>query len=289
MANMIINELKEIIREQTQKGFSDAYIRNALKEYLQVYVLNYLYTTDQYKQSLIFTGGTCLRHCFNLNRLSEDIDFDQLSPVDIKQLANDLLGYFSKKYLYNDLKVSIKQRGRQLLLKLPVLRALKLVTQSESDLLYVKLDISLSESKNFQTKTTLKNIYGFNYVMRHYSLSDLMSGKIAAVLTRQRFWGESNQATIKGRDYFDLLWFLDKQIIPNLQRINDLIKENLSSKELVDRLNEKVDLVTSKFKLDFKRDLFPFVALSETSISDYLESYQSNYLDKVKYLLNTSQ
>ena len=288
MAGMIINELKEIIREQTQKGFSDAYIRNALKEYLQVYVLNYLYTTDQYKQSLIFTGGTCLRHCFNLNRLSEDIDFDQLSTVDIKQLANDLLGYFSKKYLYSDLKVSIKQRGRQLLLKFPVLRALKLVTQSESDLLYVKLDISLSESKNFQTKTTLKNIYGFNYVMRHYSLSDLMSGKIAAVLTRQRFWGESNQATIKGRDYFDLLWFLDKQIIPNLQRINDLIKENLSSKELVDRLNEKVDLATGKFKLDFKRDLLPFVALSETSISDYLESYQSNYLDKVKYLLNTT-
>lgn len=284
MANMIINELKEIIREQTQKGFSDAYIRNALKEYLQVYVLNYLYTTDQYKQSLIFTGGTCLRHCFDLNRLSEDIDFDQLSPVDIKQLANDLLGYFSKKYLYSDLKVSIKQRGRQLLLKFPVLRALKLVTQSESDLLYVKLDISLSESKKFQTKTTLKNIYGFNYVMRHYSLSDLMSGKIAAVLTRQRFWGESNQATIKGRDYFDLLWFLDKQIIPNLQRINDLIKENLSSKELVDRLNEKVDLATSKFKLDFKRDLLPFVALSETSISDYLESYQSNYLDKVRLM-----
>ncbi|MFH1280671.1 MAG: nucleotidyl transferase AbiEii/AbiGii toxin family protein [Candidatus Beckwithbacteria bacterium] len=286
MANMIINELKEIIREQTQKGFSDAYIRNALKEYLQVYVLNYLYITDQYKQSLIFTGGTCLRHCFNLNRLSEDIDFDQAFPIDIQQLANDLLSYFSKKYLYSNLKVSIKQRGRQLLLKFPVLRALKLVTQSESDLLYVKLDISLSESKNFQTKTTLKNIYGFNYVMRHYSLSDLMSGKIAAVLTRQRFWGESNQATIKGRDYFDLLWFLDKQIIPNLQRINDLIKENLSSKELVDRLNEKVDLATSKFKLDFKRDLLPFVALSETSISDYLESYQSNYLDKVKYLLN---
>ena len=125
--------------------------------------------------------------------------------------------------------------------------------------------------------------------MRHYSLADLMSGKIAAVLTRQRFWGESNQATIKGRDYFDLLWFLDKQIIPNLPRINDLIKETLSSKEFVDRLNEKVDLATSKFKLDFKRDLLSFVALSEPSISDYLESYQDNYLEKVQYLLNTSQ
>ena len=289
MAGMIINELKEIIREQTLKGLSGAYIRNALKEYLQVYVLNFLYTTDQYKQFLIFTGGTCLRHCFNLNRLSEDIDFDQLTAIDIKQLANDLSDYFRKKYFYSGLKISIKQKGRQLLLKFPVLRTLKLVTQSESDWLYVKLDISLSDSKNFQTRTTLKNIYGFNYVMRHYSLSDLMSGKIAAVLTRQRFWGESNQATIKGRDYFDLLWFLDKQIIPNPQRINDLIKENLSSKELVDRLNEKVDLATGKFKLDFKRDLLPFVALSETSISDYLESYQSNYLDKVKYLLNTTQ
>jgi len=286
---MIISELKEIIREQTQKGFFDAYIRNALKEYLQVYVLNYLYTTDQYKQSLIFTGGTCLRHCFNLNRLSEDIDFDQRSPVDIKQLSNDLLGYFSKKYLYSDLKISIKQRGRQLLLKFPVLHALELASPSESDLLYVKLDISSSTSKNFQTQTTLKNLYGFNYVMRHYSLPDLMSGKIAAILTRQRFWGKSNQATIKGRDYFDLLWFLDKQIIPNLQRINDLIKEDLSSKELVDKLNKKVELAINKFKLDFKRDLLPFVALSEISINDYLKSYQNNYLDKVKYLLKTNQ
>ncbi|PIP87766.1 hypothetical protein COW80_04150 [Candidatus Beckwithbacteria bacterium CG22_combo_CG10-13_8_21_14_all_01_47_9] len=289
MASMIINELKEIIREQTQKGLSGAYIRNALKEYLQVYVLNFLYTTDQYKQALIFTGGTCLRHCFNLNRLSEDIDFDQLAAIDVKQLANSLSDYFSKKYLYSDLKISIKQKGRQLLLKFPVLQALKLVSQSESDWLYVKLDISLSDSKKFQTKTTLKNIYGFNYVMKHYSLADLMSGKIAAVLTRQRFWGESNQTTIKGRDYFDLLWFLDKQIIPNLSRINDLIKETLSSKELVERLNEKVDLATSKFKLDFKRDLLPFVTLSETSISDYLESYQDNYLEKVQYLLNTSR
>ncbi|MCG2692349.1 nucleotidyl transferase AbiEii/AbiGii toxin family protein [Microgenomates group bacterium] len=286
MASMIISELKAIIREQIQQGFSNAYVLNSLKEYLQVYVLNYIYTTDQYKQSLIFTGGTCLRHCFGLNRLSEDIDFDQAFPIDIQQLADDLLSYFSKKYQYKDLKISIKQKGRQLLLKFPVLHALELASQSESDLLYVKLDISSIASKKIQTQTTLKNLYGFNYVMKHYSLPDLMSGKIAAVLTRQRLWGESNQATIKVRDYFDLLWFLDKQIIPNLQRINDLIKENLSSKELVDRLNEKVDLATSKFKLDFKRDLLPFVALSETSISDYLESYQSNYLDKVKYLLN---
>jgi predicted nucleotidyltransferase component of viral defense system len=283
--NMIISELKEIVGKETQKGFSNAYIRNAIKEYLQVYILNFIYTSDKYKQVLIFTGGTCLKHCYDLNRLSEDIDFDQISLIDTNGLKNDLLDYFKKNYLYSDLQVSVKQKGRQLLLKFPVLKALELASESESDLLYVKLDISINNSKNFQTKTTFKNLYGFNYIMLHYDLPTLMAGKISAIFERQRFWGKNNQETIKGRDYFDLLWYLDQQIIPNIKRINDLIKEDLTLSQIVNRLNKKVALATGKFKLDLKRDLLPFIS-NQLTIDDYLESYQQNYLSKVKYLLS---
>lgn len=159
--NIIIRELEEIILQETQKNSTNAYIRNVLKEYLQVYVLNFIYTNNKYKNTLIFTGGTCLRHCFGLNRLSENIDFDLTSTIDLNNLKNDLLDYFNKDYLYKNIKASVKQRDRQLLLKFPVLQTLGLASLSESDFLYVKLDVSTNNSKCFETQTTLKNLYGF--------------------------------------------------------------------------------------------------------------------------------
>ena len=48
--------------------------RNLLKEYLQVVVLDYLYSHPDYSE-LVFYGGSCLAHCFGLKRLSEDLDF----------------------------------------------------------------------------------------------------------------------------------------------------------------------------------------------------------------------
>ena len=281
---MIIEELGEIVRIQTQKGSAVSFVKNSLKEYLQVYILNYIYTSSRYKQALIFTGGTCLRHCYQLNRLSEDLDFDQKEIINSNQLRDDLYDYFTKKYLFKNLSISIKQKGRQVLLKFPILRELKLATNSESDLLYVKLDISLNESKNFKTQTTLSNLYGFSYIMLHYDLPTLMAGKISAIFNRQRLWGQLNQETIKGRDYFDLLWYLDNQVEPNLKRINDNLNEKISKKQLVERLTHKVSLATGKYKLDFKRDILPFIS-NQSIIKNYLDSYEENYSLKVKYLL----
>jgi predicted nucleotidyltransferase component of viral defense system len=284
--NMIISELEAIVIKEKQKGRLDAFIKSALKEYLQVYVLNFIYTEKAYSDKLIFTGGTCLRHCYNLNRLSEDIDLDQIKMINLNQLKDNLLDYFKRKYLYQDLKIAIKQQGKQLLLKFPVLQTLKLADLSASDWLYVKIDLAPVGSKNYQTQTSLKNLYGFNYITTHYDLGSLMAGKIAAVLGRRRFQGKENQEIVKGRDYFDLLWFLDKKTDLNFKMLNDLLKEKkaLTKQELVDRLNNKVRLATTKFKLSFKQDLQPFIE-NNLIIDDYVDNYLKNYQEKVKYLL----
>ncbi|KKR75172.1 MAG: hypothetical protein UU18_C0012G0013 [Parcubacteria group bacterium GW2011_GWB2_40_8] len=62
--------LKNIVDENFDK--SALYKRNLLKEYLQVLVLDYIYSSDKYS-GLVFYGGTCLAHCFGLPRLSEDL------------------------------------------------------------------------------------------------------------------------------------------------------------------------------------------------------------------------
>ena len=67
--------LKNIVLEKRKEGIPDFVIRNYLKEYLQYPVLEFIYSNRKYKR-FIFTGGSCLRICFNAPRLSEDLDFD---------------------------------------------------------------------------------------------------------------------------------------------------------------------------------------------------------------------
>src|SRR3989344_5989723 len=165
---MILDDVKQIITKEREKNSSDLYIKTAIKEYLQIYVLNFIYTHPVYSKNFIFTGGTCLRRCFGLNRLSEYLDFDLVNPVDAEKLKIDLTEYFYKKYLYKDVYIKTGQKGRQVLLKFPILRTLGLATESESDLLYVKIDLSLVESKSYKTLTTLKSTYNFNYIITHY-------------------------------------------------------------------------------------------------------------------------
>src|SRR3989344_9644592 len=124
LIDMILSYIQKIIQEQQDKGVNPLYIRSSIKEYLQIIVLDYIYRTNEYKSSLIFTGGTCLRHLYGIDRLSEDIDFDYLNLVSAEEFAGKLEGYFTSSLKYSDLKTSLKQQGKQILLKFPLLRKL---------------------------------------------------------------------------------------------------------------------------------------------------------------------
>ena len=284
---MIIEELKSLINISSVQNKSNLYIRSLLKEFLQVYVLNYIYLNPNYNKNFLFTGGTCLRHCFGLNRLSEDLDFDLKNEIDANNLKSSIEAYFKTEFMYDGLQVSILQKGRQLLLKFPVLKELKLATESESDLLYIKLDMSLMASKIYNQNSTLKSINNFNYLFTHYDLPTLFASKIVTILTRQRFLGKENINVIKGRDYFDLLWFLDKKVIPNLDRINDLIKSSYTITDMVDLVDEKVKIATTISQQYFKQDLLPFID-NHLILDGYIENFAKNYNQNKSYLCYTT-
>ena len=273
---MINSELERIVADEETKGSSGIYIRNVLKEFLQAYVLYYIYTQKKYNKNLIFTGGTCLRHFFDLPRLSEDLDFDYLEDFDSSSLMEDVREYFEKQLKYRQVKLNLKQRGEQIILKFPVLHALSLASKQESDLLYIKLDLSKNPSSHFELQITTKSIYGFNFVARHYNISSLMSGKIHAILTRNRFIGEDNKKTVKGRDYFDLLWFIKKSVKPNLKRLSEMLGKEMKMGMVKKQLDIKVEELMSKYKNDFRSDLIPLI--SETDfISIYVDNYYEEY------------
>jgi len=280
---MIIEEMRSLLNKQGIQNKSNLYVRSLLKEFLQIYVLNFIYLNQIYKKVFVFTGGTCLRHCFGLNRLSEDLDFDLKKPVDMTILKKTIETYFKTELMYNGLAVSVLQKGRQILLKFPVLRDLGLATPSESDLLYVKIDLSLMVSEIYNEFPTLKNINNFNYLVTHYDLPSLMASKIATILTRQRLLGKENIKVIKGRDYFDLLWFLDKKVYPNLNRLNDLLKSSYSIRELISLIDDKVEMATTVSKQYFKQDLMPFID-NPLLLDGYVENFSNNYNQSKEYL-----
>lgn len=274
---MINKELEKILVDERARGSSDIYIRNVLKEYLQVYVLYYIYINKKYNKNLVFTGGTCLRHFFDLPRLSEGLDFDYLEYFDSSGLMGDIEIYFKKQLQYKNINLALKQRGEQILLKFPVLHVLDLASLQESNLLYVKLDFLKNPSKHFGLQITSKSIYGFNFVARHYDLPSLMSGKIHAIMTRNRFTGTDDTKTIKGRDYFDLLWFIKKAVRPDLKRLSVMLGKNMSMKQIEELLDLKVNELVTRHKNDFKSDLIPLI--SETDfISIYVDNYYEEYM-----------
>ncbi len=90
--------IKSFLTELIKNSASDDkfFKRNLLKNYLQVVVLDFIYSTKKYS-GLIFYGGSCLAHCHNLPRLSEDLDFVDLEKkIEISELAKDLEEYFKK-------------------------------------------------------------------------------------------------------------------------------------------------------------------------------------------------
>jgi predicted nucleotidyltransferase component of viral defense system len=189
---MFVDRLATYLESMDRSRFEKQYLINCIKEYLQFYVLEFIYNDPVYKE-LIFTGGTALQKCFGLDRMSEDIDLDSPHLIDHDLFANGITGYFKNRFDYNDLYVSVKGKQKKIYLKFPVLTKLELAGPDESELAYVKVEIAPLISENYSTRISVISSHNVNVLVRHYDMPDLFAGKLHAVLTRTYFneetWG----------------------------------------------------------------------------------------------------
>ncbi|MBU1987361.1 nucleotidyl transferase AbiEii/AbiGii toxin family protein [Patescibacteria group bacterium] len=268
---MLQKILKEIVKDKKAQGLPDFVIKNYVKEFLQYPALDFIYNNKNYK-NFIFTGGSCLRICFNAPRLSEDLDFDlfekDYKKLNFQALAEELKLYFKTKYLIN---IIVKcQADKRTYLKFPLLKKLNLTDQSESDLLYVKIEPSISCFKKPDIEFSPISFYGFNFVVKNYSLPFLMTGKLNAIFNREWFKGKQNEINIKGRDFYDLFWYLQKGVSPDWKSLKKLI--NISSKnELKKELLKFIDKNVTSQKLSY--DLKNFFS-DQNFISDFCKNYK---------------
>ncbi|EKD55936.1 MAG: hypothetical protein ACD_58C00335G0004 [uncultured bacterium] len=275
---MLTKNLKSVVEESKRKNLTKSLTINLLKETLQYYTLNYIYSSN-YGKKLLFTGGTCLRICYNLNRLSEDLDFDEVEPINKQQLTDDLLKYFRADWQYKQIEANISGTNEKIYLKFPILDELGLVNNiSDMKKLFIKVEIATNPSKKYLTDITPISLYGFNFLVRSYDLPTLMANKINALLNRT--WQKGNsKITFKGRDYYDLLWFLQNGVKPNMDRLKDLTGIS-SKKELTSRLEQNINKINPSY---LKEDLINLFE-DQKYIQDIINNYPfliNKYLKKM--------
>jgi len=250
--------------------------RIILKTFLQAYALDFLYNHPVYRK-LNFYGGTCLHVIYSLNRLSEDIDLDNGNGIDLDHLEADLLTFFRSNIGYAEVtaKTQIGEWGvRRTTLKFPVLYSLGLSSYA-NEALHLKVEVSQHKQISIIRKTPVL-LFGRSFVAAHFSLETMMAGKMIACLERNFQKGEG--AMIKGRDFYDLLWFMQQKIQPLEEKLAKDGRQPYTVQSAMELLSEKI----AHMKIsDLVEDLLPLFE-QRPYIEAWLEGFQENFREYVK-------
>lgn len=228
--------------------------KNILREYLQAHILYSLQMIGAF-QYLAFQGGTALRFLYQLRRFSEDLDF----ALEIKKEFN---AEKIKDKIYKDLQmsgfnVSLHEKIKAvyaLSIRISELLFESGLTDRKNENLNVHLEIDTHPPSDAHSLTTIVNRH-FLLSLRHHDLPSTLAGKYHAFFTRPY---------TKGRDLYDLLWYLTKpdKIQPNLKFLNNALIQSGWKESPVTEENWKQRLLKQIEKCDWKeivQDVSPFL------------------------------
>ena len=209
-----MNRVVDHMLERIPRG-RDAQRSQALREAMQEIALAGLYRRGFFAKAS-FYGGTCLRIFHKLPRFSEDLDFSLLQPDPGFSLQPYLQG-LEEEFAALGINVEAKQKRKtpQTAIVSAFLKSNTTVVQlaiGGSRLLKIKLEVDTDPPLGFNTEEQLL-LLPYSFYVKCFSLPDLFAGKMHAVLFRQ--W----QQRVKGRDWFDLEWYVRQGIPLHLEHL----------------------------------------------------------------------
>ena len=206
--------LRELVFERSRAGLDP---RNVVREYLQARILGALQRSGA-MMAIAFHGGTALRFLYGLPRFSEDLDFALEDPhrgFDIRDALRRIRSGLEAEGYRVDLRVKTTTAVHSGFVKFPgLLHELGLSPRRE-ETLRVKIEVDTNPPKGAGLETTLVRHF-VTLRLHHHDRPSLLAGKLHAVL--QRSW-------TKGRDLFDLFWYLSdpEWPQPNLVFLNNAL------------------------------------------------------------------
>lgn len=279
MSEQLLAVLKQRLADVSGRETLDAItIRNALKEELQFYVLDFIYHHPDF-QSWILYGGSALRVIHGLNRMSEDLDFEVSQEVTEKyldQLKIEIEKHFRQTYgaVADFLKVN-RHAKRGVVLKFHVGDQLRL--GHASNFVNVKIDLNHFTFPKQMIERRTMNHGQLSFVILTYKMSVLMASKLAAIFLRGTR-GVGDQFYLeKGRDIYDLLWYMEKKIVPNFDYLQAKGIDANDPRVLFEKLTDQMQQVSDE---NLKNDLRPLF-LNQTFTEHWVQNWRRNYAQRI--------
>jgi predicted nucleotidyltransferase component of viral defense system len=211
--------MKEYLAQLVRQTPTIAQGRNLAREFLQARILAALQRAGA-MIPLAFHGGTALRFLYAHGRYSEDIDF---------ALEGDPQDYDFRRYLHAihselvpegytvALKVSDQKTVHNAYVRFPGLLYDLGLSGQRSEVLAIKLEVDTNPPPGAVLATSVVRRYVV-LQLQHHDKASLLSGKLHAILQRPY---------TKGRDIYDLLWYLSDPTwpSPNLELLNNALAQ----------------------------------------------------------------
>lgn len=272
---MLLDNVRKIATVALSKQSNPLYMRSLFKEELQNYILSYVYNSEKYK-NLLFTGGTCLRKVYGLPRLSEDLDFDFINAFSIDIFSKDVQDYFISTLQYKNIEVKTATNENTVYLKFPSLLSELGLTEAQvkSSVLFVRCDFSKESNGIYSTEINSISTSEFTFFIQSYDLTTLFANKIIAFLRRDFFKGANQDVAFKGRDVFDIVWFIEKskrdgfRLKPNWSRLQGIFSDQ-SKEDIIELMVQKAQRIE---KSKVYEDLAPFIE-SEQNIRVFSDNF----------------
>lgn len=206
---------------------------NAIKEIVQEIVLSGL-SRGGFFDKAVFYGGTCLRIFHGLNRFSEDLDFALLNKdEDFKiedyfpAIKKELISYGldmdvvkkEKSKGDNDIQSAFVKGNTQILLMTFFPNNNEVDNVIKDQTIKIKFEIDTDNPKGGVVETKYR-LLPAPYEIKVFDEPTLFAGKIHAILCREY------KNRIKGRDYYDYLFYCAKGTKINFEYLENKLKNS---------------------------------------------------------------
>ncbi len=260
---------------------------NAAKEIIQEIALAGL-SRGGFFEKAAFYGGTCLRIFYGLNRFSEDLDFALLEkdpdfrlsdyfPSLEREFASygiEIRAEEKKKAFDSDVQ-SAFLKGNTLALMMTFFPksedARKIISNQK---MKIKFEVDTDNPKGGRTETKFR-LLPAPYQVRVFGESTLFAGKIHAIICR------NYKNHVKGRDYYDYLFYIGKGSAFNLEYLENKLKNTEAIAQ-----NEKLTLGKVKEMLKARFETVDYESAKE-DVSNFINDKSGLSLWKKELFLVT--
>ena len=251
-----INELLTYYPEN-QRTFQEFILR----EYLQCKILQIIFDHAEYANQLCFLGGTCLRIVHGNSRFSEDIDFDnfKLTAKSFQAISEIIKNGLVREGYDVEMKTVFKG-AFHCHIRFPGLLFNQGLAGHKEQKILIQLD---SEPQHFDFKPE-------KHILNKFDVFTEIPVTPLSLLLAQKFFAIINRKRSKGRDFFDVVFLLSKDVRPNYDYLK--LKAGITDSK---GLKEKV--LDTCSKLDMKamaKDVAPFLFKAEDAKKvEWFEKY----------------